>query len=69
MRVDYLGSISEDKKLVQAVRAQQPFVISYPNCEASMDIKRISKKLIGTEEYEYKKGVQALFKKIFSIFG
>lgn len=69
MRVDYLGSISEDKKLVQAVRAQQPFVISYPNCEASMDIMRISKKLIGTEEYEHKKGVQALFKKIFSVFG
>ncbi|MCM8710986.1 MinD/ParA family protein [Clostridium sp. SYSU_GA19001] len=68
MKVEYLGSIAEDKRLVQSVRKQQPFVISYPNCEASQDIGKIGKKLIGTEGNEQSSGVQGLFKKIFSIF-
>lgn len=68
MQMEYLGSIAEDKKLVQAVRSQQPFIIAYPNCEASQDVVKIAKKLIGSEEKEQKTGVQGLFKKIFSIF-
>ncbi|ERI91263.1 putative flagellar biosynthesis protein FlhG [Clostridiales bacterium oral taxon 876 str. F0540] len=68
MKMEYLGSIAEDKKLVQAVRSQQPFIITYPNCEASQDVVKIAKKLIGSEDKEQKTGVQGLFKKIFSIF-
>lgn len=64
--VEYIGSVSEDKKLVQAVRSQKPFVISSPNCEAAEDILKIANKLQGIES----KGtsVQGLFKKIFNIF-
>ncbi|SMC17782.1 flagellar biosynthesis protein FlhG [Clostridium acidisoli DSM 12555] len=64
--VEYIGSVSEDKKLVQAVRSQKPFVISSPNCEAAEDIIKIANKLQGIES----KGtsVQGLFKKIFNIF-
>lgn len=68
MKLEYLGSVAEDKKLVQAVRSQQPFIVSYPYCEASQDINSIAKKLIGTEDKEQKIGVQGLFKKLFSIF-
>lgn len=68
MKLEYLGGVSEDRKLLQAVRNQQPFAVSFPNCEAALDILKIGKKLIGTEEYEKKNGVQGLFKKIFSIF-
>ncbi|MFL0246764.1 MinD/ParA family protein [Candidatus Clostridium stratigraminis] len=68
INLEYLGSIAEDKKLVQAVRSQQPFILSYPNCDASKDINSIARKLIGTDEKEEKVGVQGLFKKLFSIF-
>lgn len=69
MKLEYLGSIAEDKRLVQAVRSQQPFVMSFPNCEAARDIDKICRSLIGSEGKEEKSGVQGLFKKIFSIFG
>jgi flagellar biosynthesis protein FlhG len=68
IKLEYLGSVAEDKKLVQAVRSQKPFIIAYPLCEASQDINSIAKKLIGTEDKEQKIGVQGLFKKLFSIF-
>jgi flagellar biosynthesis protein FlhG len=66
IEVDYIGSVAEDKKLVQAVRTQKPFVIDSPNCEASQDILKISNKLLGIESSGT--GVQGLFKKIFNIF-
>jgi flagellar biosynthesis protein FlhG len=66
IEVDYIGSVAEDKKLVQAVRSQKPFVIDSPNCEASQDILKISNKLLGIESSGT--GVQGLFKKIFNIF-
>jgi flagellar biosynthesis protein FlhG len=68
MKLEYLGSIAEDRKLVQAVRTQQPFIIKYPNCEASQDVNKIAKKLIGSEGLVQKNGVQGLFKKLFNIF-
>jgi flagellar biosynthesis protein FlhG len=68
MKLEYLGSIAEDKKLIQAVRSQQPFIISYPNCDAAQDVNKIARKLIGSESSEQRAGVQGLFKKIFSIF-
>lgn len=69
MKLEYLGSVSDDKKLVQAVRSQQPFIISFPNCDASKDINTIGRRLLGTEGSENINGVQGLFRKIFSIFG
>jgi flagellar biosynthesis protein FlhG len=68
MELEYLGMVSEDRKLVQAVRAQQPFILSYPNCDASKDIERIAQKLIGTESKTEGIGAQGFFKKIFNIF-
>lgn len=68
MRLEYLGFISDDRKLIQAVRTQQPFVISFPNCEAAQDIGKIARKLVGTSGSEERMGVQGLFKRIFSIF-
>lgn len=68
MKLDYLGQIAEDKKLVQAVRAQQPLVVAYPNCDAAHDIDRIAKAMIGTIKESEGLGVQGLFKKIFNIF-
>lgn len=68
IKLEYLGSVAEDKKLTLAVRKQEPVMISYPNSEASKGIVRIAEKLMCTEKVKSNLGVQDLFKKIFNIF-
>ena len=67
----YIGKVSEDRKLVLAVKSQEPFIIGSPNCMAAQDIIKIANKLIGDSEKDNKLGglgIQGLFKKIFNIF-
>lgn len=67
----YMGNISEDRKLVLAVKNQEPFIIGSPNCMAAQDIIKIANKLIGDSERENNmgnSGIHGLFKKIFNIF-
>ncbi|MCY6354019.1 MinD/ParA family protein [Clostridium sp. ZS2-4] len=67
--MQYLGSIKEDRKLIQAVRQQKPFVITYPDCEAAEDIRKVALRLCGSNDGNKKKmGIQGLFKKIFNVF-
>ncbi|QXE20289.1 MinD/ParA family protein [Clostridium sp. 001] len=68
VEMKYLGCILEDKKLVQAVRNQVPFLINYPNSQASKDINLIASKLSGAEIDSRKSSIQDLFKKIFNTF-
>lgn len=68
MNLEYLGYVSEDRKLVQAVRMQQPFVIAFPTSQASKDIEILANNIIGSINNSNGMGVQGLFKKIFSIF-
>lgn len=67
IKVEYLGYILEDRKLVQGVREQIPFVISYPHSDASKSVEEIAQTLIG-EDSSNNIGVQGLFKKLFSLF-
>lgn len=67
INVSYLGCILDDRKLVQSVRAQKPFVILYPNCSASKDVENIAIKIIG-EEASSSDGATGVFKKLFNIF-
>lgn len=67
----YMGNISEDKKLLSAVRNQTPFVIGSPSAVVSQDIIKIADKIIGDTKEDNKlsgTGMQGLFKKIFNIF-
>ncbi|AJA47902.1 ATPases involved in chromosome partitioning [Clostridium pasteurianum DSM 525 = ATCC 6013] len=71
IHISYMGNISEDRKLVSAVRNQEPFVIGSPNSSASQDLLKIANKILGDSEGYYKSneaGIQGLFKKIFNIF-
>lgn len=68
MDVEFLGSVSEDKRLVQSVRQQVPFMINHPNCDAAKDILQIAKKIEGQIGKSDGIGVKGLFKKIFNIF-
>jgi flagellar biosynthesis protein FlhG len=65
--IEYLGCILEDRKLVQSVRQQKPFIVLYPNCDAARDIENIAMKLLG-QEINSLNGAKGLFKKLFNIF-
>lgn len=67
INIEYLGSILEDKKLVQSVRQQKPFVVLYPNCDAARDIENIAMKLIG-QDVSTMDGAKGLFRRLFNIF-
>lgn len=67
IEIEYLGCILEDRKLVQSVRQQKPFIILYPNCDAARDIESIAMKLMG-QEMNSENGAKGLFKKLFNIF-
>jgi len=67
INIEYLGCILDDKKLVQSVRQQKPFVVLYPNCDASKDIENIAMKLIG-QEMNTSNGAKGLFKRLFNVF-
>ncbi|WP_368487886.1 MinD/ParA family protein [Clostridium sp. BJN0013] len=68
IKLEYVGCISDDKNLIQAVRNQIPLLINYPNSEASKDINFIANKLAGVKNPEIKASIQSLFNKIFDIF-
>lgn len=68
IKLSYLGYITEDKRLIQAVRQQEPFTIKYPNCNAAVDVQRIALRLMGSGDQSNNIGVQGFFRKIFSIF-
>lgn len=68
IKLEYLGCMSEDKRLVQAVRSQNPFLISYPNSDVAKDINSIANKIAGLEVNKKEGSIQDLFKKIFNIF-
>ena len=67
INIEYLGCILDDKKLVQSVRQQKPFVVLYPNCDAAKNIENIAMKLIG-QEMNTSNGAKGLFKRLFNIF-
>lgn len=66
--LDYLGSVSEDRKITQSIRKQNPFTILYPKCKPSRDILDIANKVLGFNKNDNGLGVDGLFKKLFSIF-
>lgn len=50
LKLDSLGYILQDEMVIRAVKMQQPFVISYPKCQASKFIRDISWKLAASDE-------------------
>ena len=67
IKVEYLGCILDDRKLVQSVRLQKPFVTLYPNCDAAKNIENIALKIMG-QTHSDNNGAKWLFKKLFNLF-
>ena len=68
MDLSYLGCVYEDRKLLEAVRSQEPVIIKFPSSEVSLSIKKIGDNLIGKSNNKENTGIEGLFKKIFNIF-
>jgi flagellar biosynthesis protein FlhG len=66
--IEYLGCIYEDRKLVQAVKSQQPLVTAFPTSEAAKSIENIAKSLIGNTTNIESIGIKGLFRKILNNF-
>ena len=46
LRVEQLGTVLWDEKVRKAVRQRKPFLLQYPDCEASACIRRLARKLV-----------------------
>ncbi|MGL5868047.1 MinD/ParA family protein [Clostridium chrysemydis] len=67
LKVNYLGEIPEDLKLVQSVRSQKPFVLLHPKSKSSKALESISNKFVNEGKIG-EETVKGLFSKLFNIF-
>ncbi len=68
IKVNYLGCIMDDRKLVQSVRMQKPVILTYPNCEAVKGIEKICNKIVGEENTKTNDSMKDLFRRLFKVF-
>ncbi|AYD40669.1 MinD/ParA family protein [Clostridium fermenticellae] len=68
IKLNYLGNMSDDKKVSQSVRMQQPFLVKYPYAKVSLDLENIANKIMGHSGNKKGTTVQGLFRKLFNIF-
>jgi len=50
ININYIGYISYDEKVYQSIKKFKPFIIEYPNCQASINISMVAKKLLELSE-------------------
>ena len=63
IRLKYLGAISEDEVVSEAVRMQKPYLNLYPGARASLDIMKLAKKIAeDTKPRQTQGGLQFFFK-------
>ncbi|WP_312470815.1 MinD/ParA family protein [Neobacillus sp.] len=70
MNLKTLGFLMEDAHVWKSVRSQTPFFISYPNCEASKNIKQIVYSFLPDLDEPSSvstKGIRGFFEKILSV--
>ncbi len=54
--LNYLGSVSDDESVTQAVIQQRPFMLLYPSSKVSMDIQKLAKRIANNEGARVPKG-------------
>lgn len=69
LKLKTLGFLMEDAHVWKSVRSQTPFFISYPNCEASRNIKQIVHSYLPDidESSVSTKGIRGFFEKMLSV--
>lgn len=70
MVINPLGSVRDDKSVVQAVKAQVPFVLHNPAGKAAQAVTEMANQLLGVEEKGHKTGGFTKFlNRLTKIFG
>lgn len=67
VRLTYLGEIREDPQVVEAVKKQEPFVISYPRSRASRSVNQLAHNLVDanfSQGEEETQGIKGFLRKI-----
>lgn len=67
-KLDIVGSIPEDRRIGDAVKKQEPFLLAYPNSAVSENIYRIAANLSNQEFKPNNNNLKDYFSKIFQSF-
>lgn len=65
VKIESLGFIPEDPSVEFAVRKQQPFVLAFPNSQATLHLKHVAQRLENIKVKDEDKGLNRLFKVLF----
>lgn len=68
-RIKYLGFITDDEKVGQAVRQQKPFTEIYPKTGASLCMDKISSELLGSEAKSTNTSIKEYFNRLIKLMG
>lgn len=70
VKLEDFGYILDDTKVAQAVMAQEPFYLLYPNSNASKCIDQLADKLIGAREKSRRlTSIKDVYKRLLKVFG
>lgn len=65
VKIESLGFIPEDPTVELAVRRQKPFVLAFPNSQASLHLKHVAQRLENMKVKDEDKGLNRLFRVLF----
>lgn len=65
VKIESLGYIPEDPVVELAVRKQQPFVLSFPNSQATLHLKHVAQRLENMKVKDEDRGLNRLFRVLF----
>lgn len=70
VEVDYMGYVADDTMVGNSVMQQVPFILNYPNCNASQCIDRIAEQIVGLPISGAKlKTMSQVYNRLIKIFG
>jgi flagellar biosynthesis protein FlhG len=67
-QLDIVGSMPEDRRIGEAVKKQEPFLLAYPNSEVTESIYRIAASLSNQEFKPKNNSLKEYFSKMFQSF-
>ncbi len=67
LSLDYLGSVSFDPKVSEAVKKQRPFVLAYPEAPASCNFMKLGKKLLESHYSPTNGGIRFFWKEFLNV--
>jgi len=68
IKLQYLGSIYHDEKVVRAIKESLPLYVAYPESKAAKSIMDIKNRLVQNEEFELEKNYFSISDYLFNLF-